>query len=172
MRSLREVHIGLVVSVHPSVCSHNSTREPLDGFGWNLVWRLCHWERSIHTHQWRVSTVRSVSDIKISSNVVWIEPFTHIRRSGVRMPSVSVQCCPTSLATIFDCTSLTLTSLNWYGTVCVTSLQSSVSLYFLHSRGKLRTYEFQDEWWEIDRARTITCWTVWFVALKICGYYI
>jgi hypothetical protein len=26
-----------------SVRLHDSTREPLDGFGWNLVWTLCHW---------------------------------------------------------------------------------------------------------------------------------
>jgi hypothetical protein len=32
-------HYGLAVSV----CPHESTREPLDGLEWSLVWRLCHW---------------------------------------------------------------------------------------------------------------------------------
>jgi hypothetical protein len=35
-------HYGLVVSVRPSICLHDSTREPLDGLGWNLIMVLCH----------------------------------------------------------------------------------------------------------------------------------
>jgi hypothetical protein len=42
-RSLHEVHeinaTGLAVSVRP----HDSTREQLDGFGWELLPMLCHW---------------------------------------------------------------------------------------------------------------------------------
>lgn len=29
--------------VCPSVCLHDSTGEPLDGFGWHFVWELHHW---------------------------------------------------------------------------------------------------------------------------------
>jgi hypothetical protein len=39
MMYMKWMHIGLIMSV----CPHDSTREPLDGFGWNLVWTLCHW---------------------------------------------------------------------------------------------------------------------------------
>jgi hypothetical protein len=39
VRSLYDVHIGLIMSV----CPYDSNREPPDGFGWNLVWTLCHW---------------------------------------------------------------------------------------------------------------------------------
>jgi hypothetical protein len=35
-------HYGLVSSVRPSVSPHDSTREPLDELGINLVWVLCH----------------------------------------------------------------------------------------------------------------------------------
>jgi hypothetical protein len=31
-------------SVSQAVCPHDKTRWPQDGFGWNLVWRLCHWD--------------------------------------------------------------------------------------------------------------------------------
>jgi hypothetical protein len=36
-------HTGLAVSVCPSVHLYNSTREPLDGFGRNLVQTSCHY---------------------------------------------------------------------------------------------------------------------------------
>jgi hypothetical protein len=28
-----------------SLCPHDSTLEPLYGFGWNLVWNLYHWRQ-------------------------------------------------------------------------------------------------------------------------------
>jgi hypothetical protein len=31
------------LSASPPICPHDSTQEPLEGFGWNIVWRLCHW---------------------------------------------------------------------------------------------------------------------------------
>lgn len=37
------MHIRLTMSACLSVCPHDSTRTPLDGFGLNLVWTLCHW---------------------------------------------------------------------------------------------------------------------------------
>jgi hypothetical protein len=46
MHSLHEVHGGKAYRagrVCPSVYPHDSTREPLDGFGLNLEWKLCHW---------------------------------------------------------------------------------------------------------------------------------
>jgi hypothetical protein len=41
MNAYRAGHVCL--SVRLCVCPHNSTREPLNGFGWILVWKLCHW---------------------------------------------------------------------------------------------------------------------------------
>jgi hypothetical protein len=46
MRSLHNVHeMNAYRAGHVclSACLHDSTREPLDGFGRNLVWTLCHW---------------------------------------------------------------------------------------------------------------------------------
>jgi hypothetical protein len=37
-KCMKWVHVGL----GNPVCPHDSTREPLDGFGLNLVWTLCH----------------------------------------------------------------------------------------------------------------------------------
>jgi hypothetical protein len=45
MRSLHEVHAENALwagRVSLSVCTNNSTREPLDGLGLNLVWMFCH----------------------------------------------------------------------------------------------------------------------------------
>jgi hypothetical protein len=46
MRSLHEVHGENALwadRVCPSVCPHDSTREPVDGLRLNFVWVLCHW---------------------------------------------------------------------------------------------------------------------------------
>jgi hypothetical protein len=46
MRYLHEMNAfwtqHVCLSVCPSICERDSTREPLDGFGLNLVWPLCH----------------------------------------------------------------------------------------------------------------------------------
>jgi hypothetical protein len=38
-KCMERTHYELIVSV----CPHDSTREPLDGLGWNLVWVLWQW---------------------------------------------------------------------------------------------------------------------------------
>jgi hypothetical protein len=55
-------HYGLVASVRPSVCSHDSSREPLDGIGRNLVWVLCH---SV-LHQNRTFKYPTIGDNKMT----------------------------------------------------------------------------------------------------------
>jgi hypothetical protein len=44
-----------------SVRTYDSTREPLDGLGWNLVWRLRHWELPQNRRNFLTSWVYSFS---------------------------------------------------------------------------------------------------------------
>jgi hypothetical protein len=55
-----QMTIGFIMCVHPSICLCRTTRLPLDGFSWNLIFehfpKICQWNSSFTTigQEWQI----------------------------------------------------------------------------------------------------------------------